>query len=364
MTSLARNAAAWVKKPDTNPLRTRPGACPKARHDYSPGVTIELDWREDFGSAAVMRDGHFAGTLRPEWWWAEPSGEPLVAWVAACMDPTSKEMITVCVEVPAAAVGAEREAEMLEKARDAIDAGPPAVPGPATAPIAAKPSAEEVSEQLGRVIAAWVSSLDELWAVAEKRDPNPNYSLYFNLVHTLNWAYTVDQALQAGWNRVPTALQVPASQKTDAEIEAALEERRTRGVSEKALGEDPTFVPYFTRKAAKGRPYGDWASLVVAGAFHERFFEGLNWVSGKMRHNAAELPIELRQMRPGGEPRWKWKVADAIAAAEDKEKRGRASYERHLSEKDLLGLFSWLVDIYVEAEMLVVKLLREAEQAA
>jgi hypothetical protein len=210
------------------------------------------------------------------------------------------------------------------------------------------------------VIGSWVNSLEDLRAVAEKRDPAPDLSLYIALVATLNWAYTVDQALQAGWNRVPASHQVPASQKTDAEVEAALAERRTHGVGEDVLTEDPTFIAYFDRRERR-RPYKDWASVVLAGDFHREFFDGLNWVSGKVRHNAADLPIELRQMRAGGEPRWKWKPADAIAAPDDKEKRGREAYEQHLREKDVLSLFSFLVDIYVEAEMLATRLLLEVE---
>jgi hypothetical protein len=65
-------------------------------------------------------------------------------------------------------------------------------------------------------------------------------------------------------------------------------------------------------------------------------------------------------MTPGGEPRWKWKLAVTIPQSE-REGNGRDAYEKHLQGKDVLGLFSWLVDVFADAERLVVRLLSAAE---
>jgi hypothetical protein len=81
-------------------------------------------------------------------------------------------------------------------------------------------------------------------------------------------------------------------------------------------------------------------------------------------HQAAEMPVELRQMTPGGEPRWKWKLADAIAPKEKDRDKARSKYVAHLQENDVLGLFSWLVDVFVDAKMLLFKLMRDAESQA
>ncbi len=324
-------------------------------------MAIDLQWREDHGSAVVLHDGTFVGTLSVEQWWTEPWGDPSPAWVAGFLNPASGQFVQNCVEVPALQVDGGREQEMLVKTRDALASSPASVPGPSTEPAPAKFSADDVHAQLERVITAWADALNDLWRVGEQRDPSLSYSLYIKLVHVLNWAYTVDQALQAAWNRVPPVQQVAASQDADAKLVAALKDRESRENGANEGAEDALFKPFF-RRSAERRPYRDWASVVVAGAFHEEFFGGLNWISGKMRHEAAGLPIELRQMQNGGEPRWKWKLASAIAPeGRDGGSDQREMFVSHLQGHDVLGLFSWLVDVFVDARLLIVQLLRETE---
>jgi hypothetical protein len=125
---------------------------------------------------------------------------------------------------------------------------------------------------------------------------------------------------------------------------------------------DPVFRAYHERQARHGRPYEDWASVMLAGAFHQEFFAAAQWISGKLRHSATRLPIELLQMTPGGEPRWKWKRAVTVPPGE-REDEARAAYETHLEGNDVTGLFSWLVDVFANAQRLVVHLLIEAETA-
>jgi hypothetical protein len=327
-------------------------------------MAIELRWREDFGGAAIVRDESFLGVLRPEHWWTVPEGDPSVAWVAGFLNAETEEYVKVCVELPAEPVSAERAPEVLQKARLAIAAGPPAIPEATKIPAGAEFSAEEVYEQLNRVISAWVQALDDLERVAEQRDPSLAYTVWVKLMHVLNWAYTADSALQAAWKRVPEEQQVCASEDADANIQAAIRDWEHRRSPDWKPDEEAAFRPY-VRRQLEPRIYKDWASVIGAGAFHEEFFDGLAWISGKMRHHqAAEMPIELRQMTPGGEPRWKWKLADAIAAKAKDRDKARSKYVAHLQENDVLGLLSWLVDVFVDAEMLLVRLMREAEEAS
>ncbi|MFI4985754.1 MAG: hypothetical protein ACHQAV_07215 [Solirubrobacterales bacterium] len=117
--------------------------------------------------------------------------------------------------------------------------------------------------------------------------------------------------------------QVLASEDTDAKIQAAIDDWTQRRSPDWKPDDEAAFRPY-VRRQSDPRIYKDWASIVGAGAFHEEFFEGLAWISGKMRHHQApEMPIELRQMIPGGEPRWKWKLADAIAAKDKDRDKAR-----------------------------------------
>lgn len=328
-------------------------------------MTIDLTWRADLLGAVILSDGSFVGALSIEPWWPEPKGEPDAAWVAGYMNGATNEYVKACVERPAAEVTEDRRGQMLEQVREAIMAGPPSLPGPERTPAPMKLTGEEVEEQVRLVIAAWVAALDDLWRDADTRDPTLTYSLYIKLAHVLNWAYTVDGALQAAWNQVPPRQQVTASQDADAKIAAAIADRQSRPPSSWNPAEDATFRPYLRRKAEK-RPYDDWASMIVAGAFHEEFFSAVEWVSGKMRHGIVQLPIELRQMTPGGEPRWKWKLANAIVPEfkdRDAERVRRDLYAAHLQEKDVLGLFSWLVDVFASANRLIGKLRRDADAA-
>jgi hypothetical protein len=327
-------------------------------------MATDLRWREDFGSAAIVRDGSFIGTLSIEQWWTAPEGDPSAAWVAGFLNPETEEYVKVCVEVPALIVNEQRISEMLEKTCEAIDAGPSPICEPTRTPAPAKLSADEVYEQLNRVISAWVQALDDLEHVAAQRNPALGYIIWVKLMHVLNWAYTADEALQAAWRRVPSEQQVLASEDTDAKIQAAITDWQQRKAPDWSPNDEAAFRPYSRRQSEPGA-YKDWASVVGAGAFHEEFFEGLSWISGKMRHHqAAEMPVELRQMTPGGEPRWKWKLADAIAPKEKDRDKARSKYVAHLQENDVLGLFSWLVDVFVDAKMLLFKLMRDAESQA
>ncbi len=326
-------------------------------------MAIELRWREDFGGAAIVLDDSFLGMLRPEHWWSVPEGDPSVAWVAGFLDAETEEYVKVCVELAAKPVTAERAAEILEKARLAIAAGPPTIPGATKTPAPAEFSAKDVYEQLNRVISAWAQALDDLERIASQRDPSLAYTVWVKLMHVLNWAYTADSALEAAWKRLPEEQQVRASEDADSNIQAAIKDWEQRRSPDWKPDEEAAFRPY-VRRQSEPRIYKDWASVVGAGAFHEEFFEGLAWISGKMRHHqAAEMPIELRQTTPGGEPRWKWKLADAIAPKERDRDKARSKYVAHIQENDVLGLLSWLVDVFVNAEMLLVRLMREAEEA-
>lgn len=171
-------------------------------------------------------------------------------------------------------------------------------------------------------------ALDDLERIESQRDSSLAYTIWVKLMHVLNWAYTADSALQAAWKRVPDEQQALASENTDVKIQAAIEDWKQRRSPDWKPDREAAFRPY-VRRQSDPHIYKDWASIVGAGAFHEEFFEGLAWISGKMRHQATEMPIELRQMTPGGEARWKWKLANAIAPKEKDRDKARSKYVAH-----------------------------------
>ena len=150
-------------------------------------MATDLRWREDFGGAAIVRDDSFIGMPSIEQWWTAAEGDPSAAWVAGFLNPETEEYVKVCVEVPALIVNAQRTSEMLGKAREAIDAGPSPICEPTRTPAPAKLSAEEVYEQLNRVISAWVQALDDLKRVASQCDPSLAFTVWVKLMHVLNW---------------------------------------------------------------------------------------------------------------------------------------------------------------------------------
>lgn len=316
-------------------------------------------WNETYTAAALLRDGSWCGGVTLEHWWASADDGPQAAWVAGHYDAEAEAYVRVCVELPARTVTADRDSEMAAKTEAAIVAGPPLVAGPAGHAPRARASSAVIHDQLDRVVAAWAQTLDELFAAAPKHSSETVDGLFVPLMHVLNWAYTADETLQAVWNGLPSAVQMVASRDADRKLADAIADRRARDLSW-APTADVVFKPYLERRTTR-RPYRDWASVIVAGTFHAEFFAGLNWISGKLRHNLSDLPIELRQMTPGGEPRWKWKRADTIVAADQRREPGRSEYVDHLEGNDVLGLFSWLVDVFADAQRMLVDCAEQAE---
>jgi hypothetical protein len=101
------------------------------------------------------------------------------------------------------------------------------------------------------------------------------------LAQALNWLYTIDQALQVAWNRVPTHHQVAASQDADKKAAAAITSLQDRQLSTWTPETDPVFSAYHDRRERlRGRPYQDWASVMLAGTFRQEFFAAAEWISG------------------------------------------------------------------------------------
>lgn len=313
-------------------------------------MPVDLRWRDDFNGAAIIRDGHFIGTFRIEEWWEQPWGDPTPAWVASLFDSASGRSTRLCVERPARRMNAARADEALGALRQAV------ARGHVREHIDRERTPPDARRALDRMLMAWVDAFDRLWAAAVPRDPDRAGSILVALAEVLNWAYTIDQALQALWRDAPDETRRVMSDRVDMEIGAA------RAVADQQRGapssDAETLVnQQHVRRQQARVPYEHWSSLLAAGQFHAGFFDGVNWVGGKVRHgHVVELPIELRQRAPGEEPRWKWKNADAIARGHSD--KSRARYVEHIQDNDVLGMFSWFIEVYVEAGHVLVPLAR------
>lgn len=214
------------------------------------------------------------------------------------------------------------------------------------------------------MIVAWAGAHSAFVAAAAEGDDD-EFERWRTLNELLSWTYTMEQALQATWEELPMAWKVKASAETDAHAQRAIahnnELAATHGISWDEHT-DPAFEAY-RRRRKRCRPYEHWSSLLLAGRFSDRFFYAIRWVRAQAAHVGIGLPIELRQLRPGEAPRWKWKRAAAVARS-GRSQSEASLYDRELGEQDVLGLFGFLLDIFVEAQHLLIRLTREAEEAA
>jgi hypothetical protein len=325
-------------------------------------------WSDDFTSAVLFcESGDLKGWLHLGSWYGRGERDAGLAWFVAFLDPDAERPMSVReeVEYPAAAADTpRRRAELADRAAAVIRAGPSGmVDPPATG--APEMSAWARSELLDRILTAWEKAHNAFTAACALGTEG-DFERWRTLTQLLLWTYTLDEALQATWNAVPLPLQVAASNETDEHARRAISHNRrlaaTHGI-EWDEQTDPALEAYRRRKDRGGRPYEHWSSLLLAGRFGERFFQAMQWVRAQATHVGIATPIELRQLRPGEPPRWKWKRA-AVFAMTGREASGAKLYDRELGEQDVVGLFSWLRSVFFDAKHLLIRLMRETENAA
>jgi hypothetical protein len=232
--------------------------------------------------------------------------------------------------------------------------GEPPIPPPAGA-IEAR-GWRDSARGLDRLFSVWVDAETSFRNSAVRDDEASGWARWVALADALNRIYAIDSSLKTLWSKLPPDLREDASAWSDDYADKAI--RHNRGI-------DPNFDPQtapgweaWRERQRTGKPYTHWAGPLLAGLFHPDYFVGLRWVRGQLTYHAVPEPIELRQLRPGDEPRWKWKNADAISTEGGNE---RPLYEKHIAGGDVLGQFGWLIEVFVDAQRIVGRLRTRAE---
>jgi hypothetical protein len=332
-------------------------------------VALRAEWNENFGAALLLGDdGDIVGWLRQEIWYERGCREPSVAWIASRLrgeDAERKGMAIFPLEVPARLADTEeRRAALVDRARVELARRPDDQREAAAA--AAEPLDTERQHQLiDRLLSAWTDVFGELERACARGVAEGAHDRFRRLAELLFWTYTVDEVLNTAFRRLPDGARERASVRTDGEAERVIVHNRELLKRHADVDYDPggeRALDAFHQRQLDGKPYAHWSSFLLAGVFNPRFFGAVAWVRGKLTHEGIDEPIELRQMSPGGQPRWKWKRGNAVVAS-TRQDRGRLLYEEELAEKDVLGLFGHLIDVFVDAKWLLYRLAADAERA-
>jgi hypothetical protein len=265
-------------------------------------------------------------------------------------------LFSALVELPAGAADTEtRRQRLLALALEARAAGERDLPGPA-APVE-PPTWLEVADGLDRLFWAWGDSEDRFRVAAGRVDLGPeSWERWATLSDALNRIYAVDSTLKTLWKRLPFDLREDASVWSDDEAQRTI--KHNRAIVSDFDPETSSGWEAWRERQRTGKPYHHWSGPLQAGLFHPDYFTGMRWVRGQMTYHAIAEPIELRQLRPGSEPRWKWKSAVAVSTEGGNE---RSFYELHLEGHDVVGQFGWLMSVFVDAQRMVGRLRRRAE---
>ncbi len=278
---------------------------------------VHARWSDD-GRTALLEseDGSWLAHLRVEQWYADQELDPELAWIASWLDPDAQTptMLSAAVERPALTADTpERQHELIAGALAAM-ADPPAVPAPFAAPAPIPGDADEWAAHLELQLNCWSTAFDELMQACRDTGPAADYVRYRTLTQALDWAYAMNSSLGVLWKSLPPAERKRASLETD--------ERARKAAAHNAAGQlpfevetDPAFAGY-VRRLKDHEPYSHWGEVILAGIFQARFFHALAWVRGQLIHAATSAPMDLRQFRPGAEPRWKWRIRASCSSAE------------------------------------------------
>lgn len=300
------------------------------------------------------------GRLHARDWWPQGERTAVAAWAIEWMNPagpaSGPPLFIAPVQVPALqpANGAERDA-LVAAAVEAKAAGEPSVPPPAEA--IEERAWRDIAEGLDRLFSAWVDAESAFHRAAVLTDePAAEWARWTTLTDALSRIYAIDRTLKTLWNKLPMDLREDASRWADDYADRTIAHNRNMS---------PTFDPLteagweaWRERRRTGKPYEHWSGPLLAGMFHKDFFTGLRWVRGQLTYHAVPEPIELRQLRPDYEPRWKWKSAAAISTEGGNE---RTAYETHVAGGDVIGQFSWLIDVFVDAQRIVGRLRKRAD---
>jgi hypothetical protein len=319
---------------------------------------FRVRWHEDRNVAILeTEDGEHAGWLRVQEWYRAGERTPSVAWIVAFLAPASPEplMIEREVECPALVADTEVRRRALIVAAEAAMAAPsivlPVVP-PEPLPI----TAEQWGEMLQSQIDSWDETMGKLNEAARSEDEWAPALRYKALQEALHWLYVVDSTFTVIWRQLTDAERESLSIEADEQAAKAIANNKEVR-PDLDPEQDAVFASYYERQLT-GQAYQHWSDVLLAGAFHRRFFEAIKWVRGQLSHAATPAPMELIQYREGAEPRWKWSKSQDFARGRPDE-AGRRAYDDVLSGRDVTGLLGHLTMVLVRAKYQLVGALRQ-----
>jgi hypothetical protein len=314
-------------------------------------------WK-DSATALLLDADEIVGWLRIAPWYDDAtSAAPREAWVAdyydhACDPPVVQ--VLVDPDPRLADDPADRE-KLITAAAAAIEAGPPELPEPQLEPAARGRS------ELELLLHAWDDANGRLFTATRLRDEWAHERVYVALTEVLSWTYLLDRVLDEIWKRRLTpGTREAVSQEVDEAIADAI---RNNAASLGAKWVEPTTGVFgaYRRRGRDGRPYPSW-SLAMGRMkldLDPDFFRGLKWLRGQLVHRGVIRAVDLRQWRPGAEPRWKWKPANAIPhQTSGYERDNLRAYDAAVAGRDVLGSLSLVNELH-EAATLFGRLLGE-----
>lgn len=303
---------------------------------------MEANWNADFTIAILSgEDGDLLGWLRLDHWYDVGARVPRLAWVAQYFNGAVAEpevAVVLVDELGEPARDATRQEELAAAAHDAIAAGPPPLPPPQPA---GGPAIQGVAE-IELLVDAWDASQSRLFRAANIDDESSRDRIYIALTELLNWTFTLDLVLSLLWKHLDFATREAASQQVDAQVAAAIENNRTAFAKHGRTWVEPQSGIFAAARQRQGdhAPYPAWPLLLGMRRkdVDPRFFNGLKWVRGQAVHRGVIHAVDLRQWRPGAEPRWKWQPVCAIPH----ETTGKSllqlhDYEAVVAGRDVLG---------------------------
>lgn len=295
---------------------------------------MEAIWTKD-GHGAILLDaeGEYLARLKLDHWYHPGSRTPTVGWVVEYL--RESEMRNAFV-AEGTGTPEQRQRQALEDAARAVINAEPVDPLEPALP------ASEFGDELDLLLTAWGQASDRLETAARRPDDHARAFIYVALSEVLSWTCTIDQVLQATWDGFSPEYREKVSAEVDAAVSDAIAraeaQAKARGV---AYSEPPAaiFDAYRQRlRTGESYPYWSQALAIKLQDLDPRFLRGMHWVRGKFFHRGVLHAVDLRQWRPGAEPRWKWLPSAVVEhASHGRDRERRADYDAVVAGKDVLG---------------------------
>jgi hypothetical protein len=247
----------------------------------------------------------------------------------------------------------KRMATLTERAREVIEAGPPAETarfGEAKTGLRTRAEIRDlveltsyaVQEASGRVVDAAMSDHD--YAVMRVNTA---------ALEAVGWLRALDELMQTVvWQQQLTpAVRKRVSNEVDQQISR------------------PEVIDAVRVEAAANRcsdgSYTYWTDALLSKGvwLPRRDMQAFRWLAGKLLHHGPLSAVELHHWRVGEKPRWKWRHADSIftpSLGEERPKQ-RQAYSEKLAGRDVAGTIEF-ARVLIEMEHLFYRLLRESEE--